>query len=200
MSDLPKVSPSLALPSVEYARRMYDRVIDWYKVAESKAQLILTVNGVFATITFGLLFGSISELRKSGIVIGPETWIFLVVALAALCCSIGFATACLQSRHSYNIRTDFAQLGIVPDRQETYRPEGLWYFGHLARLRWEWVFERLRTADEEFEITTLAYNVHGLAKVVLRKHRLINAGWILTSIALIALIAAGATLVIRSQL
>jgi hypothetical protein len=31
---------------------MYDRVIDWYKVAETKAQFLLTVNGAFVTIAF----------------------------------------------------------------------------------------------------------------------------------------------------
>lgn len=179
---------------------MYDRVFDWYKIAESKAQLILTIDGIFATIVFGSLSGRISDLGHAHTVIGPETWSLLAITLTALCGSIACATACLQSRHNYNIHTDFKQLNIDPDDQATYRAEGLWYFGHLASLRWEWVAERLRTADEEFEITTLTYNVHGLAKVVLRKHRLINAGWTLTSIALIALITAGASLIIRSAL
>ncbi|MFI9561628.1 Pycsar system effector family protein [Nonomuraea endophytica] len=200
MSDVSGGKSSAAPPSVEYARRMYDRVIDWYKVAEAKAQLILTINGVVATIIFGLLSGRLSELRNASPVIGPETWVFLGVSLGALCGSIGFATACLHSRHNYNIRTDFAQLGIVADNQATYRPEGLWYFGHLATLRWQWVAEALRAADDDAEILTLTYNVHGLAKVVLRKHRLINTGWTLTSLGLIALIAAAASLIVRSQL
>jgi hypothetical protein len=36
--------------------------------------------------------------------------------------------------------------------------------------------------------------------VVLRKHRLINIGWTLTAVALIAVTAAGASIFIRSQL
>lgn len=200
MNDVPEEGRSSAPPNVEYARRMYDRAIDWYKIAESKAQLILTVNGAFVTITFGLVSGSVPEHGRSRSVIGPETWVFLAVAVAAVCGSIAAATACLQSRHDYNIRTDFKQLGIVRDDEATYRPEGLWYFGHLATLRWQWVVDKLRAADDHFELTTLTYNVHGLAKIVLRKHRLINAGWTLTSTALIALIAAGASVVIRSQL
>ncbi len=153
MNDVPEEGRSSAPPNVEYARRMYDRAIDWYKIAESKAQLILTVNGAFVTITFGLVSGSVPEHGRSR-----------------------------------------------SDDEATYRPEGLWYFGHLATLRWQWVVDKLRAADDHFELTTLTYNVHGLAKIVLRKHRLINAGWTLTSTALIALIAAGASVVIRSQL
>ena len=49
---------------VEYARRMYDRVIDWYKVAESKAQLILTVNGVFVSVAFGVSAGASALLTS----------------------------------------------------------------------------------------------------------------------------------------
>jgi hypothetical protein len=187
-------------PNLEYARRMYDRAIDWYKVAESKAQLILTVNGVFATITFGLLSGNVSELRRSRAAIGPETWVFLAAAFAALCCSIGLAAACLRSRHEENVRRDFEQLKVDPAKIDTYRPEALWYFGHLAKLDWEAVVEKLRGADYKFELIALTYNVHGLATVVLRKHRLINAGWTLTSVALVALIAAGASVLVRTQL
>jgi hypothetical protein len=175
---------------------MYDRAIDWYKVVESKAQLILTVNGAFVTITFGLLSTRLGELKRT--MVGPETWVFMGVALLALCGSIGYATACLQSRHEGNIRTDFAQLEVRPDDKESYRPEAMWYFGHVASLRWEWVTERLLAADESFELAALTYNVHGLAKVVLRKHRLANKGWTLTSVALVALIAMGTSIVLRT--
>jgi hypothetical protein len=90
-------------------------------------------------------------------------------------------------------------LKVVPAEIGTYRPEALWYFGHLAHLDWAAVVERLRDADDKFELVALTYNVHGLAIVVLRKHRLINAGWTLTSSALIALIAAGVSVLVRSQ-
>jgi hypothetical protein len=30
----------------EYVRRAYERAIDWYKVAETKAQMLLTANGI----------------------------------------------------------------------------------------------------------------------------------------------------------
>jgi hypothetical protein len=116
-------------------------VIDWYKVAESKAQLILTVNGAFVTITFGLLSGSVAELRRSVAVIGILTWFFLTLALVALCGSIVAAALSL--------------------------------------------------------VAVLTYNVHGLARTVLRKHRLINTGWLLTSASLLSLVGAGASLLLH---
>jgi len=183
--------------SVEYARRMYDRVIDWYKVAESKAQLILTVNGVFVSIAFGLASAGAGTGNRSPRP-GAETWTFLTIGALALCASIACAAVCLQSRHQFNARNDFSELGVNPDDPETYRPEALWYFGHIAHLPWRFAVAKLRTADEEFELNALTYNVYGLAKVVLRKHRFINAGWALTALGLIALVAAAASFVIRS--
>ena len=71
----------------------------------------------------------------------------------------------------------------------------MWYFGHIAELRWQAVQSALHNADAELEVSILAYNVHGLAKTVLRKHRLINLGWLLTTANLLSLIAAGVSLV-----
>jgi hypothetical protein len=55
----------------------------------------------------------------------------------------------------------------------------------------------LRGVDDDLEVKVLTYNVHGLAKTVLRKHRLINLGWLLTTATLLSLIAAGVSLLVR---
>lgn len=101
-------------PGVEYARRVYDRAIDWYKVAEAKAQVLLTVNGAFVTIVFGLLSGNLMELAGFSSSSGIETWILLSIAVSTLMGAIGSAAACLLSRHQHNIRTDLARLGVDP--------------------------------------------------------------------------------------
>jgi hypothetical protein len=176
---------------------MYDRVIDWYKVADTKAQLLLTVNGAFVTVAFGLLSGSVEELRRSLDAAGAFTWLFLTLAIVSLSGSISAAAATLFSQHGRHIREDFARLGMDPDDESTYRPEGMWYFGHIAQLRGQAVQSTLRDADDDLEVKVLAYNVHGLAKTVLRKHRLINVGWLLTTAALLSLIAAGLSLLVR---
>jgi hypothetical protein len=45
----------------------------------------------------------------------------------------------------------------------------------------------------------LHHNVIDLSVKVLRKHRLVNAGWALTALALIALVAAGTSFFVRAQ-
>jgi hypothetical protein len=34
-------------PALEYSRRTFDGVLEWYKNADSKAQVILTIDGAF---------------------------------------------------------------------------------------------------------------------------------------------------------
>lgn len=174
---------------------MYDRIIDWYKVAEAKAQLILTVNGIFASVAFGVATSSASGVRA--LRAGPETWILLGTAAFALCAAIVCAVSCLLSRHQFNRSIDFAQMGVDPDDPSTFGPEVLWYFGHIARLPWAGVVAQLQSVDESFERKALTYNVHGLAVVVLRKHRIINGGWVFTAIGLVALVIAAVSFVVR---
>jgi hypothetical protein len=180
---------------LEYARRVYDRVIDWYKVAEAKAQFLLTVNGVLATVALGVGSGLGIRLRD---LLGPEAWIFLGIAIAGIAAAVVFAAACLLSRHQHNIRVDLANLGVDPNVPETYRPEALWYFGHLATLQTGPAVARLRSAGRKFEIDALTYNVIGLSKVVLRKHRFINAAWNSMTVAILSIIVVGVSLLIRS--
>src|SRR4051812_28210859 len=79
-----KVDAALQAARTEYARRVYDRVMDWYKVAETKAQLVLTVNGVFITIGFGIVSAKPDGVSVPTRTVGPETWGFLALAVSAL--------------------------------------------------------------------------------------------------------------------
>jgi hypothetical protein len=184
--------------SAAYIRRVYASTREWYSVAETKAQLLLTVNGAFVTILSGIIFGKLSDVAAAGARFGPETWLFLGIAVAALVSALVCAAGCLWSFHG-NAKEEFAYLGVNPDDPATYRPEVLWYFGHLAHLQLDAAVEALRTADRNFEAQTLSYNVVDLSAKVLRKHRLVNAGWALTALALIALVAAGASFFVRAQ-
>jgi hypothetical protein len=168
-------------------------------VVETKAQLLLTVNGAFVTILFGVLFGRAGDVRAGVAHFGPETWAFLGVAVAALVSALVCAAGSLWSFHG-RVKEEFARLDVDPGNPDTYRAEVLWYFGHLALLRPKEVAEKLRGAGPDYEATALSYNVVDLAARVLRKHRLVNLGWALTALQLIALIAAGTSFFIRAQL
>ena len=186
--------PAAADPDAEYVRRAYDRAIDWYKVAESKAQLLLTVIGLLVTVFLGLLTGKMTRPAP----VGVETRAFLLVSATAVIAAVTCAAAGLWSRHAGNIEQAFRRLRIDPADPRTYRPEVLWYFGHLARLNHQAAAGLISKADRQFEITALSYNLVNLSTVVLRKHRLVNPGWALTAAAIIAAVVAGTGLYLRA--
>jgi hypothetical protein len=124
-------SPTTA--DVEYVRRVYDQTLDWYKVAETKAQLLLGAIGLFLTVLGGTVFGKVDDLRALSSTFGVETWLFLAVWILAASGAVLCATRSLLSLHGHAIR-DFANLHVDPAAPLTYRPEVLWYFGHLANL------------------------------------------------------------------
>ena len=193
-------SSSGAELDAEYVRRVYERAMDWYKVAESKAQLILTVNGVLVTVTFSTAAGHISNGRDLAKVAGVETWCFFAVVVAALLGAVACAAACMWSRHGTNYKGTFDLLDVNPEDPASYRPEVLWYFGDLAHLQMGPAALLISQADRKFEITSLSYNVVHLARIVLRKHKFINAGWALTALGIASLILGGASIFVRAQI
>jgi Family of unknown function (DUF5706) len=162
--------------NLEYLRLMYASTRDWYTAAETKAQLLLAVNGVFVTLLFGLLFGNADGVHAGSRTFGLDTWIFAGVSVLALLVAVSCAVLSLWSLHGRAGR-DFARLRIDPAAPDSYRPEVLWYFGHLARLPRDAAEAKLRESNRQDETEALIYHVIDLSRKVLRKHRWVNAGW-----------------------
>jgi len=190
--------PEISEANIEYLRRMYASTRDWYTSAETKAQLLLAVDGAFITLLFGVLFGRPNDVRASADHFGIDTWVFMGLSITALAGAIVCAALCLWSLHGRSA-TEFASLRVDPSNPDSYRAEVLWYFGHVAQLKPDAVTERLLGADRSFEAKVLTYHVVDLACKVFRKHRWVNAGWILTALALIALTATGTSFFIHDQ-
>ena len=75
-SDAAMPQPQLGTTetAVAYIRRVYASTREWYAVAETKGQLLLTVNGIFVSILFGVLFGKLGSVNSSAAArFGPET-------------------------------------------------------------------------------------------------------------------------------
>lgn len=190
--------PQISEANVEYLRRMYTSTRGWYTAAETKAQLLLAVNGAFITVLFSVLFGRSDDVRAGTDHFGIDTWIFVSISIIGLTSAIVCAALSLWSLHG-KTTTEFTRLGVDPKNPGSYRAEALWYFGHVARLQPDAVTDKLLLADRSFEVQALSYHVIDLAHKVLRKHRWVNAGWILTALALITLAAAGTSFFIHVQ-
>lgn len=156
------------------------------------------MNGVFVTLFFGALLGSSGKSHAAGRGLGLATWIFGCLFTVALSTAISCAALSLWSLHG-RANAEFARLGVDPQQPVTYRPEVLWYFGHLARLRPDCIEEKLRD-DQDAEISTLSYHLIGLSRKILRKYRWVNTGWAFTSLGLFALVATGASYFLQTRL
>jgi hypothetical protein len=182
-----------AEPGLEYARRLYERVIAWYESAERKAQLILALDGVLLSFLTGSLLSTPDELRPIIEEFQMETWIFLALMGASLLASIGCAVGCVISRVYSRRRLDdiLRHENVDPNRAETYTPGVLWFFQSVARLEPRGVYSRLLQAEQTLELEALATQVVPLARNVVAKHRLANFGFVFTGFALLWFLASG---------
>jgi hypothetical protein len=87
-SGIPVAQPETdaAEVDIDYVRRVYASTREWYTVAETKAQLLLAVNGAFVTILFGILYGKNGDVQSGASRFGLETWIFLSASAAGCRC------------------------------------------------------------------------------------------------------------------
>ena len=49
--------------NLEYTRRVYESVLGWYKSADSKAQVILAIDGAFVAFLTGTIFVKPDDLH-----------------------------------------------------------------------------------------------------------------------------------------
>jgi hypothetical protein len=187
--------------TLDYLREAYASTRDWYVRAETKAQILLATNGAFIAVLFtGLLPARVATTRPLLAYFGLETWLATVLATMAIMLAVGCATATMWSLHGRPTQADFTEMGVDPSDGSTYKPEVLWYFGHLARLDLTKVGERLRVADKQFAIAVLSYHLPHLSGRVLRKYWYLNLGWLWTAIAFILVSCAGISLLVRVSL
>jgi hypothetical protein len=198
-----EISPTRPEPSahaVEYARRLYGSILDWYKAADTKAQVVLTANGTFLTILTGLVLGRPADTKSVVDELGVVGWACAGIFAAGVAGALASAVLCLHSQllSSDQIREILASHGAADgDRGLDYDPATLWFFQLVARLGEEGFERRLTRVGPADEIEALADQSIALATRVERKHRWLNLGFALTGLALVALLATATVYVVR---
>jgi hypothetical protein len=181
--------------ALDYSRLLLERVIDWYKNADSKAQIILTINGAFLTFLTTSIFKNPEELSKIIQRFTVCTWIFLMLMCVCLVGSIISALMCLWSRvFLFNKRDEI----LVREKKkikdaERYSPNVMLFFETISWLNHDKFQSQLSGVDKEFEIKALASQCYLLSKRVYIKHWLINFGFALSGGGLIFFLASGIT-------
>jgi len=113
--------------ALEYTRRVYANVLDWYKVADSKGQLLLTLNGIFITVVAGTVLGKPSEVVDRTREFGVDTWLLFMTTALFIVSSVLCAALCLRSRlGDPAVRSLIQQFNVDPERRETYPADVAW--------------------------------------------------------------------------
>src|SRR5262245_7868734 len=122
-------SGALAL-QLSYAHELYADVLAWYHSAESKAQVILTLDGILLAAITGLTLTKRVDVETVLDTFTLETWLLLAVTTVALLSSIVSAVVCLGSRTytRWGLQRFYRDLGVDPGNESTYVPEVMWFF------------------------------------------------------------------------
>jgi hypothetical protein len=189
-------------PGLTYLRSVYADVFEWYKIADVKSQLILTLDGALITVATGLILASPDQLAVQERRFGWETWMFFTISSLALTMSVVCAVKCLYSRLDNASQQALRKHKVDPENGATYVPAIAYWFGTIAKLDPQRAVNYLKTASRtsEFEIEALASEIVAFSRNVLDKHRWANRAWLLTSVSLIALFAMGASYLVRARL
>jgi hypothetical protein len=179
--------------ALEYLRRQYLNVMEWYKSADSKAQILLGVNGALVSLIGITFFAVPNQLVERFSVM--SLWTVILLSAAGFCitgsiiCGVRAIYANLSNARISRIHSD---INLNPDDSSTYGPEGMWWFGFIgqivasARARPAVYAKRklaikkflLENADAQFESEALASQITVLAENTLMKFRWVNRGWL----------------------
>lgn len=190
-------------PNMEYVRQLYADVLDWYKSADSKAQVALAINGGFLAFLTGTIFSDPERLRAIFTQFNWITWSLLALMVLSLLGSVGMALYCLWSR-TYSLK-EVRQLVNKAELEKstsgTYPPGAImWFFQLIEGLDRQKFQATLETVGREFELKTLGKEIYVLSKHVRKKHFAVNVAFVLVTINLILFLAAGISYIVTIAL
>jgi hypothetical protein len=178
---------------LEYSRRLYDDVLDWYKSADSKAQVVLAIDTAFLAFLTNTIFSEPDKLRAILAVFSWVTWLNLTLMLLSLIVSIGSAVFCVWSR-IYSLKEVKQIIKKAESRcqdPDKYPPETImWFFQFIEVLDQKKFQATLESTEEEFELKVLAEEIYILSRNVRKKHLAVNIGFGFAALSLIFFVIA----------
>lgn len=199
--NTPEPDPPDRQAMIEHLRELRATQQHWYRTAETKAQLVLTVDGLFLTFLTTSVITKRDDVVRTTATFGPETWLFLAGMALALALSIYSSVICLASRgmRRKHLRDVLEHHHVDPGKAHTYPPEVTMFFYYLGSLPAGQYAERMLTAGPEFIIRALANDIISSSGPIIAKHRWINRAFTLTGITLGFFLFTGVSYVLRIQ-
>ena len=182
---------------LDYVKQLYDDRRAWYQDVQSRAQLILTIDGIAIAFLTGTLLTKASDVSTTIQLFEWDTWVLLALLALSLLFSLLLTSLSMTPRQrSKKLRQDIAGL-----RGETpYPPSGMWWFVHIGALdKGRFVDEAVHT-QPEFAARALADDVFELSHHLERKYRLVRRAYKWTAAALVFFMATGADYLVHVAL
>ena len=176
---------------IEYSRHLYQNVLDWYDNADSKAQVVLAIDGGLVAFISSTTFSKPDDIKLIINAATPVTFWLLAAMVISLMVSMGAAIYCLWAR-IYSAKklkkiidkaiskAQVSEFGNAP-----YPPSISCFFQFIERLDKDKFRETLNSINPNFEIKALANQIHILSKNVRKKHFAVNIGFVFSLTALV---------------
>jgi hypothetical protein len=180
-------------PGLEYTRLLFKNILDWYKNADTKAQIILSLDGVFLTVVVNSLFKETASISRL-------SWYSLAL-LGLMCIALTFslyhAISCLWSRIYRQSVLDayLRRAGVDKSDYNTYAPSVCFFFECISALDKAEFERRMRTVTPAFEVDALASQIYLLSANVSKKHRHVNYGFAFAVVTLLLFLMSGVSAV-----
>jgi len=170
-----------------------DNIQDWYRSADTKAQVILALDGVFVAFLVNTAFRPESQIQPVIQRLGVEVWGMLGLMFVCLVGSIGSALLCLRSRL-------YPEAQVEKRNQLSMQPEASWFFQTIGWLDGGAFLRSLASLDADRELQVIAHEAVILARNVTSKHRWVNRGFALAGMAFALTALASIDYVVRLAL
>ncbi len=167
----------------------------WYNSAESKAQILLAIDGTFLAFLTGSIFTEPDTIKSTVASFGWETWFLLGLMSLFLVCSIISALLCLWSRIDLKLPTNKK---VDTSKMPSYESDAMWFFQKIACLSEDSFLSGILKLDKNVMIQVLAKESLELSENVSKKHFWVDLGFIFIVLTLILFLSAGISYLIRS--
>jgi hypothetical protein len=151
-ADGEQVPPGSDGTAVEYLRELRESLRYWYTAAETKAQVVVTLNGVFLAFVTGSILANRDKAALTVTVFGPETWVFLAGMAAGVAGSVCCAVVCLMARGVGAGWPWTRRRKGEPARAGPYQAEDTVSFAALARLQPDDFADQLLSINPPFVV------------------------------------------------
>jgi hypothetical protein len=171
-----------------FVTALYNDRLEWFRDVQTRAQVLLTVDGIFTGFLTGTLLGKANDVRAVVDHFGPETWAFLLLMGITLGLSLYYTVRALNPLKSAR-KIEAMMRGEKTKRP--YPPQFMWWFMFVSRLDRDSFVDQAVDASAETMARAMAYEVYDLSSHLETKFRRVRLAFRCTTIALAAFLATG---------